>query len=262
VHRGDGVVHEREGLLRVTMTEEVNVREIGRRWLVLGPRRSRSRGTRRPAVRAFFFACLGVCVLQQPVSAAERGGVAARADRFNFDVPAQSLSLALDALSATTGLDLLYDSGLAAHHRSPDLKGSFTAEEALSLLLAGSGLNARAIADGAITIAPAPRTRPGASPHDAYFAMIQESFAKAFCGAGTSPSRGRAVVRLRIKSTGEMERLEVLDETHGSRPDQAMADALGRIRLSGPPPADLPQPVMVLILPHSSAEVQSCSSGR
>lgn len=229
---------------------------------MLMPRRSGSRGTRRPAVRAFFFACLGVYVLQEPVSAAERGGVAERAGRFNLDVPAQSLSLALDALSATTGLELLYDSGLTAHHRSPDLKGSFTAEEALSTLLAGSGLNARAIADGAITIAPAPRPRPGTGPHDAYFAMIQESFAKAFCLRGeTSPRRKRAVVRLRIKSSGEMERLEVLGEAGGSGPDQATADAIARVRFE-PPPADLPQPVMVLILPQSSAEVQRCSSGR
>lgn len=218
-------------------------------------------GSKKALMAAVLSVGLGLSFSLCAVAASDQGFAGARADRFEFDIPAQSLKLALDAFSATTGLELVYDSSLTAPHWSSGLKGAFTADEGASHLLATSGLTARAVAPGAITIAAVPdrpsaaaaRSRPDSSRHAAYFAEIQDSFAKAFCHpSATAPDGLRALVRFRIGSSGALERLEMLGPVEEPA-RQAMVEALGRVTLQGPPPTDLPQPVMLLILPQARA---------
>lgn len=69
---------------------------------------------------------------------------AAPSDRQNYDLPAQSLGASLRAVSLASGRDVLADASIVAGRQAPALKGSFTLDEALDLLLAGTGLHARA----------------------------------------------------------------------------------------------------------------------
>ncbi len=121
-----------------------------------------------------------------------------------FNLPEQPLASALNAVGAKTGLELFYDTNLVVHHRTHDLRGSLTVNEALSILLAGSGLVARSIAVGAVTIAPLQRERTGSQPqvrpdlsrHAAYFAVVQDGFAPGVLCAGRRDSDSTRCVAL------------------------------------------------------------------
>lgn len=98
------------------------------------------------------------------------GGVPARADTgrsglegvqrvqaersFSFDIPAQSMTSALDAFVEITGWQLGYPSDLVADSTSAGVSGSMTAAEALSRLLSGSGLKFVSSAPGLATLEP------------------------------------------------------------------------------------------------------------
>lgn len=64
----------------------------------------------------------------------------AQAEQHSFAIPAQRLDAALVAFGAASGMQLLYDSALTANLRSPGVNGLLTPREALSRLLAGTGL--------------------------------------------------------------------------------------------------------------------------
>ncbi len=84
-------------------------------------------------------------------------GTAAEAAR-GFDIPAQSLTTALSAFGAQSGMRLAYDSSLAEGRRSPGVQGSMTPAEALGRLLAGTGLTWRSTGPSMITLLPQPTT--------------------------------------------------------------------------------------------------------
>jgi hypothetical protein len=220
-------------------------------------------------MRGFALAmCLGTSLAAMgPVSASERESTG-QAGPITFDIPAQPLPSALDAYSAMTGLEVLYDSGLADRHRSSSVKGAYTIRDALSLLLAGSGLEARPISVGAITIVALPAARrvtppgprPAESPYRAYFAAIQESFEQTLCrSAGVIPQDYRAVVKFEVGPSGQIEHPQLLQPTGNPSRDRVVADLLGHMTVGQAPPAGLPQPVMLLVLPQSSGDQPNCS---
>ena len=77
-------------------------------------------------------------------------------DRRSYDLPAQPLGASLRAVAAASGRNILAPSLSVDRVTAPALKGSFTADEAVEALLAGSGLRARRTSDGLIVeLAPA-----------------------------------------------------------------------------------------------------------
>jgi hypothetical protein len=207
---------------------------------------------------ALIVVTLSICI-SSVVSAAQTGGPATRAERFDFEIAAQPLGPALLAFGSVTGIEIIYDSALTYPHQSSGLKGRFTADEALLLILAASGLATRAVAPGAITIvgpselsSTAFASQPDSSRHAAFFAELQESFARAFChpSAGAT-SKERLLVRFRIAASGAVDRLEMLG--FSEEPSRhGMVEALKRVTFDVPPPKDLPQPIMMLILPQTA----------
>jgi len=84
-----------------------------------------------------------------------------------FDIPPGDLQGALLEFSRVADLQLLYPSAMTAGLATAGVQGSFTPEEALRRLLAGSGLNYRFSDSGTITLAeagvqPAPEVGEGA----------------------------------------------------------------------------------------------------
>lgn len=61
--------------------------------------------------------------------------------RLEIALPAQPLSVSLRALAQQSGRTVLADAALVAGRQAPALQGSYTLEEALALLLVGSGLS-------------------------------------------------------------------------------------------------------------------------
>src|SRR5690606_35603717 len=89
----------------------------------------------------------GLAVLEIATSAHARVQEARR-----FDIAAQPLDQALAAFSVSTGLQMLYDSPLAAGRQSAPVSGVMQPREALALMLAGTGLTARFTSAGAVVI--------------------------------------------------------------------------------------------------------------
>ena len=72
--------------------------------------------------------------------------------RTHFDIPAQSLAMALDAYCAAAGLQMFVDTGSIAGRRSALVRGELTRERALQDLLSGTGLAARFVGDQGFTL--------------------------------------------------------------------------------------------------------------
>lgn len=88
---------------------------------------------------------------------------AARAQALvSYDIPAGPLALALNRLGETARIELVYDSALTNGLQSPGLRGSFGPVEALSRLLAGTGLTYRQTGARSFTLTAAPRASGGA----------------------------------------------------------------------------------------------------
>ncbi|WP_296232963.1 TonB-dependent siderophore receptor [Pseudomonas sp. UBA4617] len=89
-------------------------------------------------------------------------------DKVTVDLPAAPLGEAINALAQQSSVQILFASDLGAGRQTPALKGRFTAEEALQVLLEGSGLQAQArdertfvvVAQGAPAAVPPAQSAP------------------------------------------------------------------------------------------------------
>ncbi|HJV42351.1 TonB-dependent receptor [Caulobacter sp.] len=81
---------------------------------------------------------------------------------FRFDIPSQPLSQALNRLAVRSDREILFSPALTRGRRSPPVSGVFTAEEALALLLAGSGLEVR-LEGRSFLVVPAPKVPSSAN---------------------------------------------------------------------------------------------------
>lgn len=61
-------------------------------------------------------------------------------DAHNFNIPAQSLASAIDSLSKQSGLHVFYADNVIQGRESTEVKGSYTAQQALGQMLVGSGV--------------------------------------------------------------------------------------------------------------------------
>ncbi|MEM7239786.1 MAG: STN domain-containing protein, partial [Pseudomonadota bacterium] len=73
-------------------------------------------------------------------------------DRHTLAIASQPLPQALAELSSTTGLRVFYESEAPYEHISKPLQGNFTTDEALRILLSGTGISARQVAENAVTL--------------------------------------------------------------------------------------------------------------
>jgi iron complex outermembrane recepter protein len=108
---------------------------------------------------------VGAAVLWATASATAQSPAAANAK--NLSIPAEPLANALNDLAQQSGLQVMFPSELVARLRSPEVKGSLTATEALQRLLTDTGLRFEFVNPHTITIlGPEIKqtTPPGASP--------------------------------------------------------------------------------------------------
>jgi hypothetical protein len=71
---------------------------------------------------------------------------------FAFDIPREDLALALNQIARQSHIEIAYSAEVTRGRISPSLKGTYTSEQALKMLLKGSGLHVRRIAGGALVI--------------------------------------------------------------------------------------------------------------
>ena len=179
-----------------------------------------------------------------------------------FDVAAQPLDQALAAFSVSTGLQMLYDSSLAAGRQSSPVSGEMRPRDALALMLTGTGLTARFTSAGAvviyagstsavtlnpITATAAPvigRSRANAEAR-AYAETVQQQTIEALRqDAQLSGDDYALSVRLWVADDGAAHRVEVLKGSGEPGRDADFLTFASRLRFPIPPP-DLPQPMRI-----------------
>lgn len=202
------------------------------------------------------------------------------AARLAFDIPSQPLVSALDAYSAASGVQVLYDTGLASDHRSAPLKGAFTPPEALKTLLAGTGLvgqytgqNDAAVVvvsvqeaarrvlpplDGMVlsleTLHVEPDTALGQADDEdfhRYSAVVQGDVQKLLDRNALTLSGSYSVgIELWVDPAGAVLRSQIFRSTGDRDRDGAISRTLNKLAISEAPPSDMPQPVKVVIVAH------------
>ncbi len=194
-----------------------------------------------------------------------------------FDIPAQPLAAALEAFSTRSRVQILYDSRLAGTRFSSPVQGLLPPETALRQLLSGTDLIGRftAARDVVITTLEAEKraeATPGgegvavvaglftlqtlrveATPraradYGAYAGVVQADLQRLLQGdRRTGKGRYRVGIKLWVKQTGEISRSEVFDSSGDLERDEVIAQVLANAMLSEGPPADMPQPIQVVI---------------
>lgn len=87
-------------------------------------------------------------------------------ETIEYDIPAQALAGALNAYALQSDREILFSPDTVEARRSPSLKGSYAPDRALDILLADSGLQARASGDDTILVgvAAAAQSSAGTAP--------------------------------------------------------------------------------------------------
>ena len=215
----------------------------------------------------------GVCALVLLLLLA--GGRAAQAEspRLSLDLPAQDLEHALQAYSRATGMAVLVDRELTRGRRSISVRGHFTAQEALAMLLTGSGLMARYARSDAFTLqAPQvspPTTSRGAAARSAarinnsYASALQQAIETSLCRSPlTRPGSFRALVQVWVNPDGVIEHSRLVSTTGDVQRDEALVRSLGATRVNRPAPSSLRSPVTLLLMPDTTGTRMECTAAK
>ncbi len=206
-----------------------------------------------------------ILIIALPVSAAETGRQPPR-EAAVFNIPPQPLAHALEAYARISSREILYDSTLADGRRSSLVDGVYTAESALQILLAGTGLVADFKDKDFFVVGPGPSDASvGAAAgrrsaeYTSYYGRLQASLKAAFCASRVLPDDHRVAARLWIGQHGGVLQAKTL--TPGdSEVDRQVEAILRGLRLDSVPPAGFAQPVTIAIMPGDAT--RNCDSAR
>ncbi|WDU65503.1 TonB-dependent outer membrane receptor [Pseudomonas poae] len=203
------------------------------------------------------------------------GGATARAESplLVLNLPAQDLEHALQAYSRATGMAVLVDRELTRGRRSIGVRGRFTAQEALAMLLTGSGLMARYARSDAFTlqmpeVSQPPVTRGAATRHAArinnsYATALQQAIEVSLCRSPlTRPGSFRALVQVWVNPEGLIEHSRLVSSTGDEQRDEALVRGLGTTRVERPAPSSLRQPVTLLLMPDTTGTRMECTAAK
>ena len=203
------------------------------------------------------------------------GGRPAQAESplLSLNLPAQDLEHALQAYSRATGMAVLVDRELTRGRRSIGVRGRFTAQEALAMLLTGSGLMARYARSDAFTLqAPQvspPTTSRGAAARSAarinnsYATALQQAIETSLCRSPlTRPGSFRALVQVWVNPDGVIEHSRLVSSTGDEQRDEALVRNLSAARVERPAPSSLRQPVTLLLMPDTTGTRMECTAGK
>lgn len=193
--------------------------------------------------------------------------------RIAFDIAAQPLAAALEQYGRVTGLPVFFDAERVAGRHAAPVHGLFDAQAALDALLAGTGLVADDAGVGATTafvLKLAPAVPKPAQPIDAvrtapatvdrgYDGLVQTRIWEALCAhPRAAPGGYRAAMRFVIDGTGRIAHAFLLHTSGDRARDDAILDALQKLRIDRAPPPDMAQPLTMLILPRSQTPGLEC----
>lgn len=208
---------------------------------------------------------------RMPAAAASIGTAGqARGAELDFDIPAQALTAALKQYAGLTLQSTMFSSDIVSGKTSSPVQGRYSAEAALSRLLAGTGLVVEKVGSGSAAafvlkaggsaVATAPRTSLPSLV--GYPTLVQARIWETLCSdPRTVPGEYRMLLRFRVDANGRVQGPSLLNSTGDSHRDAAVLEILRHVRLEAAPPPDMPQPVIMLILPRNPSVAQYCGTG-
>lgn len=200
------------------------------------------------------FALVSGIALHEVASAGERS-LTPSSRAMTFDLPAQSLDMAIERYSEVSGWQIIYDANLADGRRSAPVRGDFAPADALRMLLAGTGLMLERVApDSAMLVQDPQASQYGQSdptpPLRSYYGRIQAALKRAFCADSRIRSGAyRIAVGFWIGPSGTVTRAKALGSTGSADIDAAYERAVRSLDLGEPPPAAFEQPIVILATP-------------
>jgi hypothetical protein len=197
----------------------------------------------------------------QPKANSSNESIATPATAQYFDIPSEALEDALYAFDTTTGIEVFVDGNSVAGRRSAKIEGSFSPVDALSAMLAGTGLEAKTIGPKAITLAPEqPQGTANSLTYRSYSALVQNAVVRALCAEpDIRPGSYRIAAELWLTPTGIVSAANLLSSTGNPERDGRVRRVLVGISIGKLPPPALPQPIVMAILPRSSQQTGDCS---
>lgn len=198
--------------------------------------------------------------------------------QFDFDLPAQPLSTALDRFAGITGRAALFGSGLVDHRLSAPLQGRYTPEAALRRLIEGSGLAVEEVHAGevaALVLKPAAQNgtpagagaideSEGAAAPSRHDGLVQQRVLQALCTHPRTAAPGyRALVRVEpgpadaSGTPGGPMAVRLLAPTGDAERDAALVRLLRRVHVESPEGGGTS--LTLLILP-GTPEAPACSA--
>lgn len=165
---------------------------------------------------------LSVLLVLAVVSAGLRCGAAKAQTVYDFNIPAEPLGKALTDYSRTSAHPIIFSESLTMGKFAPALSGRYTAEDALSRLLAGTDLWAMPGPSGVLMV----QQRPQAPPSAPTVAPAAAPVIEAVVVTGFAASLDRSAEEKR-QSLGFSD--SIFAEDVGKFPDTNLAESLNRI---------------------------------
>jgi TonB family protein len=232
--------------------------------------------------RAKFFSVIVVCAGAIAVGAAAFAGSVDSAEvdsseAITFDIPAESLEAALDAYGRASRMHVLYESALTAGLRSVSVKGSFTADQALRRLLGGTNLAVRYTGPKSYTLVPVSEEDTGAAVASAkvvslapprlhvldfrhFLGGVQAGITERLCSdLLTRPGSYRITLQFWVNSAGTVQSPTLLRSSGDNARDAAITEVLRNLRFSEAAPADMPQPITMVVAPRTAGADGDCA---
>jgi hypothetical protein len=223
---------------------------------------------------------LFACTFQVATQAAAQ----APGDAQPFDISEQPLASALAQFATISGVDIAYRQSLAAGRRSSAVHGEIPAAVALQILLRGTGLAARftgpraaIIFEPGATEVTAPRRGASTAPslrldmaevrapivvgardrsaHRHYAMAVQSEIRELLRSDGGYEGRAfKLEIRIAVDALGVIRDVAVRRPSGEPAWDRHVATALTGRTLSGPPPADLTEPLVFEVVSDRLAD--------
>lgn len=189
------------------------------------------------------------------------------AEQFSFDIAEIPLAQALQQYASLTRYPTLFRSELVANRTSTAIRGMYSAGPALHAILNGTGLVAEKFnSDNSrgfiLKLAADYRNQDarGSQHWLVYSRLLQERIWQMLCGrAKTAPGQYRALLRFRVDAIGQIRQPTLLASTGDTSRDIAILAELQKLQMDAMPPADLPQPLAMLIVPNDAETSIRCS---
>jgi hypothetical protein len=212
-------------------------------------------------------ACLACAAAFLAVAAQAMG---AGAELMPFDIPAQPLKSALAQYDGIAALPVFYPSELTDGRVSSAVKGRYSREEALRLLLEGTGLALQPIAADAFVLAEngagvqqgdsalPPPEAPSPAAARAYDGRVQSHIRDVLCAnRGLALGSYRLALMLQIDDAGRVAQARLLDTTGDRQRDAAILAAVSSLPI-GAAPAQPGKPFVLLVRPRSRTQPPAC----